>query len=165
MPRTYLFAAILAGLALPAMAQTQPDYPPAQAPLPMGVNPETGARPGNVIGTGSSLPTSPRASNITPQTSRSPIAPTLPVPPVGPDAGPSQYLQAARQALVAGHTGEAQEALERAETRMLDRSVERPLANLPAGGPHIEDINSALAALAAGNVPATIQAIDTALRR
>ena len=54
--------------------------------LPPGVDPETGARPGNEIGTGSSLPLSDKASNITPQDTTSTIAPNLPSPAVGPDA-------------------------------------------------------------------------------
>jgi hypothetical protein len=63
------------------------------------------------------------ASNITPYDTRSVIAPALPVPPVPLTAPPSAFLSVARSAVQAGRTGEAQEALERAETRLLDRSL------------------------------------------
>ena len=76
--------------------------------------PSAGARPGNEIGTGSSLPLSDRASNIGPGDTRSSIAPNLPAPPLGEDAPVQAYLQAARSALIAGRTGEAQQALEMA---------------------------------------------------
>jgi len=60
------------------------------------------------------------ASNIAPSDTRSSIAPRLPAPDAGRDAGPRQYLIDARMALREGRTGAAQEALERAETRLLD---------------------------------------------
>lgn len=119
--RTFLLLAFAANAALPAFAQA----PNAVSPdwVPPGANPETGARPGNIIGTGMSLPTSNKASNITAQDTTSPIAPRLPNPPV-PEGGTSHaFLVAARAALVGDRTGEAQEALEWAETRALDRSV------------------------------------------
>ena len=97
--------------------------PAAGQPLPPGVDPQTGARPGNEIGTGSSLPFSDRASNITPQDTTSVIAPNLPSPPLGANASVRDFLTAARSALVQGRTGEAQQSLEMAETRALDRSV------------------------------------------
>src|SRR5579862_2271701 len=91
--------------------------------VPPGTNPQTGARPGNDIGTGESLRLSNRAGNIGPQDTRSEIAPNLPSPSVGQDSPPAAYLRAARTALLQGRTGEAQQALEMAETRALDRSV------------------------------------------
>jgi hypothetical protein len=42
----------------------------------------SGARPGNEIGTGQSLPTSNKASNIVPSDTGSVIAPRLPAPPL-----------------------------------------------------------------------------------
>ena len=47
--------------------------------------------------------------------------PNLPTTLVGPNATPADYLRAAQQSLQAGRTGEAQQALEMAETRLLDR--------------------------------------------
>lgn len=52
---------------------------------------------------------------------RGAIAPRLPLPASGADATPLRYLEDARAALRRHRNGEAQEALERAETRMLDR--------------------------------------------
>jgi hypothetical protein len=133
--------------------------------LPAGANPVTGARPGNEIGTGQSLPLSSQASNIDGATTRSPIAPRLPTPTAGDDATIRQYLMNARDALAAGRTGEGQEALERAETRMLDRSVAPEQVRDTIHGPGIEDVSAARRALAGGNVQAALQVIDAALAR
>src|ERR1700733_10033962 len=80
----------------------------AQAPVPVGpqgvppgANPATGARPGNEIGTGMSLPMGNSASNINPTDTRSMIAPTLPSPAVGDNASAPDYLAAARNSLAA----------------------------------------------------------------
>ena len=124
-------------LAAPAFAQT-----PA--------NTATGARPGNIPGTGNSLPRSGQASNIDQQDTRSVIAPQLPVPPVGENASPRDFLQVADQALARGRTGEAQEALERAETRLLDMRANPGPANgqvSEINGPMLDRINRALLAL------------------
>jgi len=120
-----------------------------------------GARPGNIIGTGMSLPRSDAASNIDPATTRSDLAPNLPAPAAADNV--QSLLIAARRALAAGRTGEAQEALERAETRALDRSVVVGTQNEPAGGPVIAGISRARSALAAGNTAAALQAIDRTL--
>ena len=117
------------------------NYPPppvTQPGTPPGTNPATGARPGNVIGTGSSLPRSNRASNITPSDTRSSVAPNLPSPPIGENASPRAYLIAARGALAAGRTGEAQQSLEMAQTRLLDRSVPLFQTNTPARDPAVD---------------------------
>src|SRR5271165_6159586 len=132
--------AVALGLGAPALAQTQaPPHTP------------TGARPGNIIGTGQSLPMSNRASNIDQSDTRSTIAPNLPAPPIGQDAPPEAFLQAARGALAAGRTGEAQQSLEMAETRLLDRSVPYNAANVPSRDPRLAIIEQARHALAAGD--------------
>ncbi|MBV9785481.1 MAG: hypothetical protein JO264_16865, partial [Acidisphaera sp.] len=64
-----------------------------------------------------------------------------------------------------GRTGEAQEALERAESRLLDRSVAPSRADEPIRGPRIADVTAARDALAGGNRAAAIAAIDGALNR
>jgi len=152
--RPFVTAAALFGLTVaPVLAQ----------PVPPGANPETGARPGNVIGTGNSLPMSGRASNIDPGDTRSIIAPRLPAPPVAENAGPRQYLMAARAALQRGRTGEAQEALERAEARMLDRSVPAMRADQPIQGPRVSEVSQAREALGHGNIAGAIQIIDALL--
>jgi hypothetical protein len=146
--------ALLAVFAVPALAIAQ------TAPAPSG----TGARPGNEIGTGQSLPLSNRAANNSPADAGSVIAPRLPEPNVPPDSGPEQYLMAARQALAAHQTGVAQEALERAETRALDRSVAPSRASDPNGQRLIKQINDARNALSTGDAATAMQIIDSALR-
>ncbi|MBV9757155.1 MAG: hypothetical protein JO047_08885, partial [Alphaproteobacteria bacterium] len=149
-------AAAVFGLGIaPAFAQ----------PVPPGANPETGARPGNVIGTGNSLPMSSHAANINGANTRSLIAPRLPEPPVAEGSSPRQFLMAARQALVSGQTGVAQEALERAEARQLDRSVEPSRAGDAIGGPVVTEIGNARQALGNGDRDGAIRIIDALLQR
>lgn len=100
--------AVLACLAgTPVLAQTTN----AQG-VPPGTNPVTGARPGNDVGTGMSMPMGTRASNIDGSDTRSTIAPNLPSPSLGPDASPVDFLRAAQASLQAGRTGEAQQSLD-----------------------------------------------------
>ena len=130
-------AAILTlAMAAPAFAQTA-----------------TGARPGNEVGTGNSLPMSNQASNIGHGDTKSSIAPRLPSPNAGMegDGQPVSLLGAAQRALKAGHTGMAQEALERAETRLLDRSTTQAAAATPDQGMVIGHIESARTALGRGD--------------
>ena len=108
-------------------------------------------------------PTSTGASNITPQDQRSTIAPELPSPHVPQGDKPSDFLRAAQSALTAGHTGEAQQALEMAQTRMLDRSVALGQTNNPSDNPTVGQISQALQALAAHNKATCMQLIQTAI--
>lgn len=138
--------------------------PPAGAyPVPPGANPVTGARPGNDIGTGMSLPRGTQASNIGPSDTTSTIAPNLPSPPVGPNANAADYLAAARNALSAGQTGEAQQALEMAQTRLLSRSVPLFQTNSPSANPVVQQISQALQALSVGDTTRCMQLIDAAI--
>jgi len=133
----------------------------AQAP-PM-VDPATGARPGHVAGVGESLPQSNKASNIVPADTRSNIAPTLPASTVGENATPNDYLRSARASLVAGRTGQAQQSLEMAETRALDRSVTQDQADVPVDSGFISQISDARHALGNGDSAHAIALIDLAL--
>jgi hypothetical protein len=141
----------------------QPAPQPMPRDVPRGANPETGARPGNEIGTGASLPLSDKASNITPSDTQSSIAPNLPSPPVGENAASRDYLVAARAALAAGRTGEAQQSLEMAETRALDRSVPLFQTSVPDNNPLIAEIRSALDALGSGDRMRAMQIIEAAM--
>ncbi|MGH7155765.1 MAG: hypothetical protein ACREF3_17700 [Acetobacteraceae bacterium] len=96
-------------------------------------------------------PTSSHSSNINPGDAASTIAPQLPTPAAGEDNTPRQFLIAARQAIAAGRTGEAQEALERAETRLLDRSTPLFRTDEAARGPLIRTISEARQALGTGD--------------
>lgn len=56
----------------------------------------------------------------------------LPDPPVADEAPPSAFIAAARTAIAAGRAGEAMEAIERAESRVLVRSVRPSRASIPS---------------------------------
>ena len=156
--RNILIAAVaLAGMtSLAALAQAPAPVPPASA------LPASGARPGHTPGVGVSLPHSNHASNIRPRDMRA-VAPTLPAPTVGADATVRTYLRAARTALVAGRTGEAQQALGMAETRALDRSVPQGGTAVPSGSPLVARIGAARQALGAGNRSQALHRIDAAI--
>lgn len=151
--------ACLAGA--PAIAQ--PATPVTPQGVPPGANPATGARPGNEIGTGMSMPMSNKASNITPADTRSSIAPNLPSPPVGANANAVDYLRAAQSALQAGRTGEAQQSLEMAQTRLLDRSTPQFQTSDPSNDPAVGQISQALKALAAGDRAQCVQLIQATI--
>ena len=169
MRRLLLSSGVVMGLCLPALAQTDqtatqvPAHPASRHRGQAGLNSETGARPGHEPGVGESLPYSTRASNLDRSDTRSTIAPTLPTPPVPPDAGPREFLQAARSALARGQTGEAQQALEMAETRALDRSVPYMQTNSVDRGPLVTQIDDALRRLGAGDRVGAMQAIESAI--
>jgi len=157
-----LSVTVLAGLVgTPVLAQT--NVPVTPQGVPPGANPATGARPGNEIGTGMSMPMGTHASNIDQSDTRSPIAPNLPTPRVGPDAGAVEYLRAAQTALQANRTGEAQQALEMAQTRLLDRSVPMEQTSNPSDNPAVAQISQALKALAAGNRAQSMSLIQSAI--
>ena len=108
-------------------------------------------------------PVSLRASNITPADVRSTVAPALPVPAIGVSAPPISFLEAARTALARGRTGETQEALERAETRLLDRSADpREAGRSEMQGPVVE-IGIARSSLALRERAGAARAIDNAI--
>jgi hypothetical protein len=147
--------ALVAGLvATSALAQ------PAPPGMPAGAAPMPGARPGNDVGSGMSLPMGTRASNITPQDTHAAIAPNLPTPDLGADAPIEAYLRAAEGALATGRTGEAQQALEMAQTRLLDRSVPLGQTSNPSDNPAVRQISRALQALAAGDRAGCMSAIQ-----
>lgn len=110
------------------------------------------------------VPISSPASNIEPSDTRSVVAPALPVPPVPSGSPTREFLQAAREAVLRGRSGEAQEALERAETRVLDRSVIASMGTAPDSDRIVLDIAVARRALAAHQPPVALRAIDDALR-
>jgi hypothetical protein len=135
----------------------------ALAQAPAGIDPTTGARPGHQVGVGQSLPLSNKASNIGPSDTRSSIAPTLPQSAAGNDAATRDYLRAARASLVAGQSGQAQQSLEMAETRALDRSVVQGQTDTPSHSALVAEIRDARHALGNGDSTHAIQLIDLAL--
>jgi hypothetical protein len=100
-------------------------------------------------GTGESGPASSQASNINGADTHSVIAPHLPSPDVGENASPDRYLKVAERALRMHKTGEAQQAMEMAETRLLDRSTAPSAANTPDDAPRVQAVSTALRDLAA----------------
>ena len=145
------FAALLGMAAASALAQT-----------PSGVD-ATGARPGHQIGVGNSLPRSDKASNIVPADTWSDIAPTLPQSAIGENGGSRRYLKSARTSLVGGRTGQAQQSLEMAETRALDRSVPEGQTAVANNSQFVSHIRDARHALGRGDRQQAIQFIDLAL--
>lgn len=103
-------------------------------------------------------------ANIGPSDTRSEVAPILPAPPVSENASPSAFLRAAQSAMVAGRNGEAQAALEMAQTRLLDRSVPLFQTNNPSEIPAVQEIRLALLALSAGDRETSLRHIETAMR-
>ncbi len=108
-------------------------------------------------------PRSAQASNINGQDMRSRIAPVLPTPPGAEHASPEQLLGIAQNALRRGQTGAAQQALEMAETRSLDRSTSPGMANSPDQNPMVSQINQALQALGNHDNAGAMQAIQQAM--
>jgi hypothetical protein len=147
MRKTLLTSAALFGLAvtLPAFAQTAA-WPWAHQP-----------------GTGESGPASAIASNIDPADAHSAIAPHLPEPAQGQNASPEAYLRDAQHALMRHQTGLAQQSLEMAETRLLDRSTLPSQANVPDQSPEIRHVSAALNALGHNNMEGAREAIRMAL--
>jgi hypothetical protein len=143
---------LLGTAALQALAQT-----------PSGLDPATGARPGHEVGVGDSLPRSDKASNIQWSDTRSTIAPTLPASALADDATTRDYLRAARTSLVAGRTGQAQQSLEMAETRVLSRSVPQGRVDVPSDSQLVAEIRDARRALGEHDSAHAIQIIDVAL--
>ena len=148
-----LFRSIVTILCLPTLS----------LPAAAQVNPQTGARPGHIPGEGLSYPLSPNASNIDGADIRSTVAPTLPEPSVGENATPQQLLVAARAALAAGRTGEAQEAMERAQTRLLDRATPLFQTDRPSTHQAVLEITSALRALGNRDRSGALRGIEAAL--
>jgi hypothetical protein len=133
----------------------------AQGLAPPGTLPGTipGARPGHVPGVGESLPRSDRASNIGTGTMRE-VAPSLPQPAIGDAASVPDYVNAAREALAGGRTGLAQQSLEMAETRLLDRVVPGGVI-APSDQEAVMRLRRAREALGAGQREQAMQILDT----
>jgi hypothetical protein len=135
----------------------------AQTPQAAGETQIPGIRPGHEPGIGQSFPLSDKASNITAADSKEPYAPTLPDTGLGENASPEAYLNVARDALEFGRTGQAQQALEMAETRLLAGDVLATQISNPSHSPRVSDIAAAREALGRGDTAAAINRIDEAL--
>ena len=187
MRKTLLASATLFGLAFVPAAFAQAPSPDQAAPAPGTADAGTGMPPASQVmpkhhyrhlaqaadpqgehwahqpGTGQSGPASTRASNIDSAGTHSEIAPHLPQPAGGENAGPWNYLRDAERALDNRETGRAQQALEMAETRLLDRSTPVAEANQPDPGAVVAQVSQARQALGHGDIKGTRQAIALAL--
>ena len=132
----------------------------AQVP---SVDSSAGFQAGLNHGDRDSLPRSNKASNIVSADTRGTSAPTLPSPGLSLDAPSRDYLRTARASLAAGHTGQAQQSLEMAETRVLGGSIAPDQAKLPSENPNVTEIREALHALGRGDRAQAVQIIDTLL--
>lgn len=110
-----------------------------------------------------SEPYSRATSNTSGQANRPEVAPSLPTPMVPENADAVAFLHAARAALARGQTGRAQEALERAETRLLDRSVPLFQTDQASYNPAVPLIAQALRVLGLGDREAAMRYIDQAM--
>jgi hypothetical protein len=97
------------------------------------------------------------------QTGGSTVLAPLPSPNMAQGERPSDYLRAAQNALVAGRNGEAQQALEMAQTRMLDRSVPLGSTDNPSDNPTNGQIAQARQALGAHDRATCLQLIQAAI--
>ncbi len=113
---------------------------------------------------GMSGPVSSRASNIGRADTPGGIAPRLPQPDAAEDSGPDGLLRAADRALAEHRTGAAQQALEMAETRLLDRSTEIGASGRPDQDPRVLHVGAALQALGRGDIAAARAGIAVAMQ-
>jgi hypothetical protein len=122
-------------------------------PCPAGAQPIELPAPGATAGPGDMA-----SSDI-----RSSISAAASMPPSLREASVKTFLQAARRALAARRMGEAQEALERAETRLLQSSAGLPHTSSSDGEHTLRDIAAARSAAAARDRQGALRAIDDAL--
>ncbi len=146
----------------PALAQMQQGYGAAPGNMPTG-GADSGGALAEAPGPVGHQPMSRRATNINGQDTRSQISPSLPRPPVGTNADATQFLQAAQNALSRNRTGQAQAALENAETYLLDRSVPQGMTNQPDQSPVVQNVSAALQALASGDRQRSMDLIQQAI--
>ncbi len=92
------------------------------------------------------------------------VSTRLPTPPLSAEASPADFLRAARGALAAGRNGEARAALEMAQTRLLDRSVDAGQESVPSHNLAVRQISDAITALASNDRMACLRYIEFASR-
>lgn len=149
----------------PRVAQprvARPARPMRAAPASAQGMDDMSAPPTSEYRGGAGSPMSQRASHITAADTRGEIAPRLPDPGAA-ESTPEGYIAAAQRALAAGRTGAAQEALERAETRLLTRSTDPTMANQPDDGPMVRQVADARRALSTNNVAGAREALGMAM--
>lgn len=101
-----------------------------------------------LVALGLALPL-PAQAQVPPRQDGVPLV-RLPDPPVDDDAPASAFVNAARTAIALGRTGEAMEAIERAESRVLIRSVRPSRAGSPSDQALVRTLAEARAHLRQG---------------
>ena len=107
-------------------------------------------------------PMSTVPTNTNPANTHTEWSPSLPTPPVDPNSAPIAFIRAAQSAIAAGRTGEAQEAIERAESRALDRSTRPSMAGQPSRQGLVQVLAQARQTLASGDKAGTMQLLQRA---
>ncbi len=158
MPRTPLPLLLPLALATPLLlhppaARAEPP-PVANAPYLPGFDAAIGA------------PTAPPAIPAAPTQAPAPAAPAAAVPPPAPlteSASASDYMQAAAQAVAQQQAAPALEALGRAETRLISRSVPLFQTHAQSEDPAVSQIEAARAAVSAGDFASAAAMIARAM--
>jgi hypothetical protein len=127
----------------------------------LAIAPAVAQTPAGTVG--GSQPTSMVPTNTGPADTRTLWSPQLPVPAVGEDAPPAAFVKSAQAAIAAGRLGEAQEAIERAESRALDRSVRPSKAGTPSRQPLVQQLAQARQLLGAGDRMGALRMLNQAL--
>ncbi len=141
------------------MGRANPSIPAHTDP---GMVDEGAAPPTTVYRGGAGSPLSTQATNLTPSSRPGALGSRLPDPnAVG--GTPRDLLEAAQRLLSQGRTGAAQEALERAETRVLSRTTDPSMASQPDQAAMVQNIAQARRALGARDVNGAKQAIALAM--
>jgi hypothetical protein len=105
-------------------------------------------------------PFSRQPSNINQSDTRSTISPALPSANLGPNATATDHLRVAQRALSTNQLGLAQSSIEDAETILLTRAVPYGAVNEPDNSASVQNLNQALQALAARDVPTTMNLVQ-----
>jgi hypothetical protein len=156
---------------LPPPTPVMPDGPPAPEPGTITSVPLPPPDPAPMPAASAPIPLSPTPlalPRLTPTETNPPSAPIvsarLPTPPLSAEASPADFLRAARGALAAGRNGEARSALEMAQTRLLDRSVDAGTESVPSDNLAVKQITEAIDALATNDRMACLRYIEFASR-
>lgn len=151
--------ALVPELALAQSSGYAPAYPPnyLENQPPQG----SGGTPGQVTSVPIPAPAGSDAGNSAADLKY--IAKPLAAPDLPANSPPRAYLRAAQAALATGQDGEAQQAMEMAQTRLLDRSVPLYQTDKPSTNPAVDAIGAALARLSAGDRAGAMQQLDAVL--
>ncbi len=138
--------------------RARPAIDPQTAPAPLD---DASAPPTSAYRGGVGSPLSTKATNLTPSRGEA-MGARLPDPNASGNT-PRDLLMAAQRALSQGKTGAAQEALERAETRVLSRTTDPTMAGTPDQAAMVQNIAQARRALGARDMAGAKQAIAMAM--